>query len=66
MDWADFTSVFGVLGPTVVALAVVIVNRRDRLADKLDALAERLAAVETRLTGVASRLDGIETRFGQA
>lgn len=65
MDWAEFTSIFGGVGPTVVALAVVIVNRHDRLADRLDALAERLAAIETRLAGIDRRLDGIGTRLGQ-
>ena len=38
IDWAEFSSVFGAVGPTVVALAVVILNRRDRLADKVHEL----------------------------
>ena len=65
MDWTEFSNVFGAVGPTVVALAVVILNRRDRLADKVNSLAERLAAVETRLDGIDRRLDGIGTRLGQ-
>lgn len=65
MDWSEFTRVFGAVGPTVVALAVVILIRRDRFADKVNALAERLAAVDTRLDGIDRRLAGIETRLGQ-
>ncbi len=65
MDWTEFSNVFGTVGPTVVALAVVILNRRDRLADKVNALVERLAAVETHLAGIDRRLEGTETRLGQ-
>lgn len=46
IDWAEFTSVFGAVGPTVVALVVVILNRRDRLADKVQELSERVARIE--------------------
>ena len=46
IDWAEFSSVFGAVGPTVVALAVVILNRRDRLADKVQELSERVARIE--------------------
>ena len=46
IDWAEFSSVFGAVGPTVVALAVVILNRRDRLADKVHELSERVARIE--------------------
>ena len=46
IDWAEFSSVFGTVGPTVVALAVVILNRRDRLADKVQELSERVARIE--------------------
>ena len=46
IDWAEFTSVFGAVGPTVVALAVVILNRRDWLADKVQELSERVARIE--------------------
>lgn len=46
IDWAEFSAVFGAVGPTVVALAVVILNRRDRLADKVQELSERVARIE--------------------
>ena len=46
MDWTEFSTVFGTVGPTVVALAVVVLSRRDRLADKLSELSERLARIE--------------------
>lgn len=46
IDWAEFSAVFGVVGPTVVALAVVILNRRDRLADKVQEISERVARIE--------------------
>lgn len=46
IDWAEFSNVFGTVGPTVVALAVVILNRRDRLADKVNELSERVARIE--------------------
>ncbi|MCY4621381.1 MAG: hypothetical protein OXD34_06035 [bacterium] len=46
MDWTEFSTVFGTVGPTVVALAVVILNRRDRLADKVNELSERVARIE--------------------
>ena len=53
IDWAscqtrlgEFSAVFGTVGPTVVALAVVILNRRDRLADKVQELSERVARIE--------------------
>ena len=46
MDWTEFSTVFGTVGPTVVALAVVVLNRRDRLADKVSELSERLARIE--------------------
>ena len=46
VDWAEFSAVFGAVGPTVVALAVVILNRRDRLADKVQELSERVARIE--------------------
>lgn len=46
IDWSEFSSVFGAVGPTVVALAVVIFNRRDRLADKVQELSERVARIE--------------------
>lgn len=46
IDWAEFSSVFGAVGPTVVALAVVILNRRDRLADKVQELSVRVARIE--------------------
>lgn len=46
VDWAKFSAVFGAVGPTVVALAVVILNRRDRLADKVQELSERVARIE--------------------
>ncbi len=43
---AAFAEVFGLVGPTIVALAVTILNCRDRLADKVNDLAERLARIE--------------------
>ena len=46
MDWTEFSNVFGTVGPTVVALAVVVLNRRDRLADKVNELSERVARIE--------------------
>lgn len=46
IDWAEFSAVFGAVGPTVVALVVVILNRRDRLADKVQELSERVARIE--------------------
>lgn len=46
IDWAEFSAVFGAVGPTVVALAVVILNRRDRLADKVQELSERVGRIE--------------------
>lgn len=46
IDWAEFSAVFGAVGPTIVALAVVILNRRDRLADKVQELSERVARIE--------------------
>lgn len=46
VDWAEFGAVFGAVGPTVVALAVVILNRRDRLADKVQELSDRVARIE--------------------
>lgn len=46
IDWAEFSTAFGAVGPTVVALAVVILNRRDRLADKVQELSERVARIE--------------------
>ena len=46
IDWAEFGAVFGAVGPTVVALVVVILNRRDRLADKVQELSERVARIE--------------------
>jgi len=53
MEWSEFTNAFGVVGPTVVALAVVILNRRDRLADKVNELSERVARIEGILLGGA-------------
>ena len=46
IDWAEFISVFGAVGPTVIALVVVVLNRRDRLADKVQELSERVARIE--------------------
>ena len=46
IDWVEFSAVFGAVGPTVVALVVVILNRRDRLADKVQELSERVARIE--------------------
>ena len=46
MEWTEFSNVFGTVGPTVVALAVVVLNRRDRLADKVNELSERVARIE--------------------
>ena len=55
IDWAEFSSVFGTVGPTVVALAVVILNRRDRLADKVQALADKVQEISERV----ARIEGI-------
>lgn len=55
IDWAEFSSVFGAVGPTVVALAVVILNRRDRLADKVQALADKVQEISERV----ARIEGI-------
>ena len=55
IDWAEFSSVFGAVGPTVVALAVVIFNRRDRLADKVQALADKVQEISERV----ARIEGI-------
>ncbi|MCE2530400.1 MAG: hypothetical protein J4G11_11130 [Acidimicrobiia bacterium] len=46
IDWAELTAVFGAVGPTVVALAVVILNRRYRLTDKVQEMSERVARIE--------------------
>lgn len=46
IDWAEFSAVFRVVDPMVVALAVVILNRRDRLADKVQEISERVARIE--------------------
>lgn len=46
IDWAEFSTVFGSVGPTLLALVVVILNRRDRLADKVQELSERVARIE--------------------
>ncbi len=55
VDWAEFARVSGVVGHTVVALAVVILNRRDRLADKVQRLADRVQELSERV----ARVEGI-------
>lgn len=60
MEWSEFSDVFGVVGPTVVVLAVVILNGRDRLVNEVDELSERMTRVVTRLDGMEGRLANIE------
>ena len=55
IDWAEFSSTFAAVGPTVVALAVVIFNRRDRLADKVQGLADKVQEISERV----ARIEGI-------
>lgn len=55
IDWTEFSSVFGAVGPTVVALAVVILNRRDRLTDKVQGLADKIQELSERV----ARIEGI-------
>ena len=46
MDWTEFNNVFAMAGPTVLALVVVVLNRRDGLVDKVNEISERVARIE--------------------
>ena len=52
MDWTQLTWVFGSVGPTVVALAVIFTSGKDRLAGSADKLAEKVNDLAERVSRV--------------